>query len=93
MTSKQAQRFMVIEHFAPGAKEKVYERFQEKGRMLPDGLIYIDSWLEKDGERCFQLMETNDSSLFEQWTSNWNDLVRFEIIELGEKPEAPEQRA
>lgn len=80
------KRYMVIEHFAPGSKDKVYERFREKGRMLPDGLVYIDSWLEKEGERCFQLMETDDPSLFDQWTENWSDLVRFEILELGEKP-------
>lgn len=80
------KRYMVIEHFAQGAKEKVYERFQKKGRMLPIGLVYIDSWLEKEGERCFQLMETNDPSLFAQWTKSWNDLARFEIIELGDKP-------
>jgi hypothetical protein len=80
------KRYMVIEHFAPGAKTEIYQRFQEKGRMLPDGLVYIDSWLEKDGDRCFQLMETNDRSLFDRWTGCWKDLVRFEIIELGEKP-------
>lgn len=80
------KRYMVIEHFAPGAKEKIYERFREKGRMLPDGLIYIDSWLEKEGARCFQLMETNDPSLFDRWTEKWSDLTRFEIVELGEKP-------
>jgi hypothetical protein len=81
------KRYMVIEHFAPGAKDKVYERFREKGRMLPDGLVYIESWLEKDGDRCFQLMEANDPALLEHWTANWSDLVRFEIIELGEKPD------
>ena len=81
-------RYMVIEHFAPGAKAKVYERFREQGRMLPDGLVYIDSWLEKDGDRCFQLMETNDPSLFDRWMENWNDLVSIEVVELGEKPRA-----
>jgi hypothetical protein len=80
------KRYMVIEHFAAGAKDKVYERFHEKGRMLPDGLVYIDSWLEKAGDRCFQLMETHDPSLFDRWTDAWKDLVRFEIVELGEKP-------
>jgi len=80
------KRYMVIEQFAPGVKDRVYERFREKGRMLPDGLSYIDSWLEKDGDRCFQLMETNDRSLFDRWMDNWKDLVTFEIIELGEKP-------
>ena len=77
---------MVIEHFAPGAKEKIYDRFREKGRMLPDGLVYIDSWLEKDGDRCFQLMETTDRALIDEWLENWKDLVSFEVIELGEKP-------
>jgi len=80
------KRYMVIETFAPNAKEKVYQRFREKGRMLPDGLLYIDSWLEKDGDRCFQLMEAKDPALFDQWMECWNDLVRFEIVELGEKP-------
>ena len=80
------KRYMVIEHFAPGAKEKVYERFRAKGRMLPEGLVYIDSWLEADGERCFQLMEASDPALFDGWMENWKDLVRFEIVELGEKP-------
>jgi hypothetical protein len=77
---------MVIERFAPDAKEKVYQRFREKGRMLPEGLVYVDSWLEKDGDRCFQLMETKDRTLFDQWMEGWKDLVRFEIVELGEKP-------
>jgi hypothetical protein len=81
------KQYMVIEHFAPGATEQVYKRFREKGRMLPTGLVYIDSWLEKEGDRCFQLMETNDRSLFDRWAECWNDLVRFEIIELGEKPD------
>ena len=79
-------RYMVIEHFAANAKLKIYERFYQKGRMLPDGLIYIDSWLEKDGDRCFQLMETDDFSLFNLWITHWEDLGSFEIIELGEKP-------
>jgi hypothetical protein len=77
-------KYMVIETFKPGAKELVYERFRQKGRMLPDGLRYIDSWLEKDGDRCFQLMETDSRKLFEQWTGSWSDLVSFEIVELEE---------
>ncbi|MDH3692944.1 MAG: DUF3303 domain-containing protein [Gammaproteobacteria bacterium] len=77
---------MVIEHFLPGCKERVYQRFEQKGRMLPEGLTYIDSWLEKDGDRCFQLMETDDPSLFDIWIENWNDLTEFEIVELDTKP-------
>jgi hypothetical protein len=81
---------MVIETFFPGYKEKVYERFHRKGRMLPEGLTYRDSWLEKDGDRCFQLMETNDPALFQKWLKNWKDLGTIEVIELGEKPKGSE---
>lgn len=75
-------RYMVIETFATGAKPRVYERFHAQGRMLPKGLRYIDSWLEKEGDRCFQLMETDRPELFAAWTPAWQDLVSFEIIEL-----------
>jgi hypothetical protein len=77
---------MVIERFLPGCKEKVYQRYHQKGRMLPEGLTYVNSWLEKDGDRCFQLMETDDPSLFRVWLDHWKDLVAIEIVELGEKP-------
>jgi len=77
---------MVIETFLPGCKAKIYERFHARGRMLPSGLTYLDSWLEKDGDRCFQLMETNDAALFQDWIEHWEDLVRIEVVELGEKP-------
>ena len=73
---------MVIEHFTPGTRAKIYERFHQKGRMLPEGLIYIDSWLEKNGHRCFQLMETSDRSLFEAWVDCWKDLVRSKLLSL-----------
>ena len=75
-------RYMVVETFAPGCKEVVYGRFRQKGRMLPSGLSYIDSWLEKDGNRCFQLMETDSPELFEGWIDQWKDLVSFEVTEL-----------
>lgn len=80
------RRFIVIENFFPNCKKKVYARFQESGRMLPEGLVYIDSWLEKNGDRCFQLMETDDSTLFDVWIRNWEDLGSFEIIEIGDNP-------
>jgi hypothetical protein len=79
-------RYIVIETFRPGCKASVYERFRQKGRMLPDGLRYIDSWLEKDGDRCFQLMETESPELFEKWIASWSDLVSFEVIELEKPP-------
>jgi hypothetical protein len=78
----------VIETFLPGWKEKVYQRFHQMGRMLPEGLAYVDSWLEKEGDRCFQLMETDEPSLFQVWLEEWKDLVAMEVVELGEKPTA-----
>jgi len=72
--------YMVIERFraGPGA---VYERAAREGRMLPDGLRYIDSWVVDDGEldRCFQVMETEDPALLDLWCARWGDLVDFEV--------------
>ena len=86
-------KYMVIERFFADCREKIYTRLAESGRMLPDGLFYIDSWLEHDGNRCFQLMETDDPALFESWTKNWEDLGSFEIIELGPRPDQPNSDA
>ncbi|MDH3762510.1 MAG: DUF3303 domain-containing protein [Gammaproteobacteria bacterium] len=85
-------QYMVIEKFFDNCTEKVYERFRNKGRMLPEGLNYLDSWLTKDGTRCFQLMETERHELFLEWMEKWNDLTHFEIIEIGDKPEKPSNR-
>jgi hypothetical protein len=82
------KRYMVIETFLPDRKNDVYARFHSKGRMLPDGLLYVDSWLEKDGNRCFQLMETDNPALFDAWFENWKDLAAIEVVEIGEKPDA-----
>jgi hypothetical protein len=79
---------MVIEHFLAGKLDEIYKRFQDKGRMLPNGLNFIDSWLSSDGLRCFQLMETDEPDLFDLWEQSWSDLARFEVIELREKPVA-----
>jgi uncharacterized protein DUF3303 len=73
--------FMVIEHFkSPEACAAGYQRFAERGRMLPDGLKYIDSWVEQNFNRCFQLMETDQPVLFDQWIECWSDLVDFEVV-------------
>jgi len=82
------KKYMVIEHFGEGKLDAVYERFHSKGRMLPDGLHFIESHLSIDGLRCFQLMETDQPALFHEWEKNWSDLARFEIIELRERPAA-----
>jgi hypothetical protein len=72
--------FMVIERFKNQDAAAVYKRFQERGRMMPDGLKYIDSWVEANFNRCFQLMECDDPVLFQQWIARWHDLMEFEII-------------
>ena len=82
----QMKLYMVVEHFNAGTLDEIYERFDKKGRMLPEGLYYLNSWLSKDGDKCFQLMETNDSALFQKWIKNWDDLVTYEITEIGQKP-------
>jgi hypothetical protein len=71
--------FIVVEHFRSGGPGPVGARFRERGRMLPDGVTYHNSWMEISGTRCFQLMEAGDAGLLNQWTSRWNDLVDFEI--------------
>jgi hypothetical protein len=71
---------MVIETFTQGAAP-VYERAAERGRMLPPGLEYVDSWVEEPGlGRCFQLMETDDPRLFDEWVAAWSDLTEFEVV-------------
>lgn len=79
---------MVVEKFKD--KGEIYRRLEEKGRMIPDGLNYVSSWIDKDLKQCFQLMETDDFSLFQQWTSNWDDLTDFEITPVITSAEAKE---
>lgn len=79
-------KFMVIETYKQGCLERVYERFHRKGRMLPPGLNFLESWLEKDGNRCYQLMETERPELFLGWTRQWEDLMSFEIVEIAPMP-------
>lgn len=82
--------FMVIERFKNGGAAAVYRRFREQGRMMPEGLNYIDSWTDENFERCFQLMECDNETLFQEWIANWQDLVEFEIIPVLTSKEATE---
>lgn len=80
--------FMVIERFRHGNAKAVYERFRERGRMMPEGLDYVDSWVEADFNRCFQLVKSDDPGLIGQWTAQWDDLVDFEIVPVMTSQEA-----
>ena len=84
---------MVIEHFKNRDGLAVYRRYREHGRMMPEGLKYVDSWVEPNFERCFQLMESNDPALFQQWIARWQDLVDFEIIPVVTSKEAAQEIA
>jgi hypothetical protein len=72
--------FMVIERFKGRDAKAVYRRLRERGRGAPAGLRYVDSWVEANFDRCFQLMECDDARLLQQWVVFWSDLVEFEIV-------------
>ena len=80
--------YMVIEHYHPGKLKVLYQRFDEKGRMLPDGVKYINSWINEDITVCYQLMESDSLDKLNEWTSNWNDIVDFELIPVISSSEA-----
>ena len=79
--------YMVVEHFKDAAA--VYRRFRERGRMAPEGLNYVSSWVDEKLERCFQLMETADRTLLDQWIANWGDLTDFEVHPVISSKEPP----
>ena len=70
---------MIVEHFHPDKIKAIYERFDEKGRILPNGVRYIDSWIDEGLGKCFQLMEAESRDLINEWINQWNDLVDFEV--------------
>ena len=80
--------YMVIERFKEGAAPDVYRRARERGRMIPEGLEYVSSWVDLDFKTCYQLMQTDDASLFAAWTKAWEDLVDFEIVPVRTSVEA-----
>jgi Protein of unknown function (DUF3303) len=81
-------RYMVIERFVQGARP-VYERAATTGRLLPTGLHYLDSWVSESLDRCFQLMETDDPRLLDEWMKQWSDLVVFEdVVPVASSAEA-----
>jgi len=76
--------FMVVEIFRNQDAKAIYRRLHEKGRMMPDGLKFVSSWVAADLGRCFQLMETEDITLLQRWVACWSDLIAFEIVPVVE---------
>lgn len=87
------QLYMVVEHFKNNDATPVYRRFRDKGRMAPDGLTYVSSWVDDKFERCYQLMETHDRRLLDAWIANWSDLVEFDVHPVVTSTEAAEKIA
>lgn len=73
-------QFRVIEHFKDRNAKPVYERFAAKGRLMPEGVRYVASWIAADFSCCYQVMETDDAALLQQWVAGWSDLVAFDIV-------------
>jgi Protein of unknown function (DUF3303) len=83
--------YMVIENFRNGDAVPVYRRFRERGRLAPAGLSYVSSWVSDKLDRCYQLMETEDPALLDQWIANWSDVVDFEVHSVISSKEAAEK--
>ena len=85
------QRYMVIERFKDAPA--IYGRLREKGRMMPEGLTYVASWIDHNIKTCWQVMETDDFVLLERWIDNWKDLMEFEIVPVRTSAEVVEMIA
>jgi len=79
--------FMIIERFRDQNAKAVYSRFRKKGRLMPDGITFLGSWVAADLSRCFQVMECDDITLLQRWAVEWSDLIEFEIVPVVEGKE------
>ena len=82
---------MIIEHFKNGDPRPIYQRFREHGRLAPEELNYVSSWVDEKLEQCFQLMETDDVTQLNEWIANWSDIVEFEVYPVISSKEAAER--
>ena len=80
--------YMVVEHFKDGDPIPVYRRFRDRGRLAPEGLSYVSSWVDVTMQRCYQVMETEDPRLLDAWISHWSDIVQFEVHPVMTSAEA-----
>ena len=80
--------YMVVERFKKGRAPEIYRRVRDKGRMMPDGLEYVSSWIDLEFKICYQLMRADDASLFAAWTNAWKGLIEFQIVPVRTSAEA-----
>lgn len=85
--------FMIVEKFKNSDPLPIYRRFRDRGRMSPDGLQYVSSWVDDKFERCFQIMETADRGLLDEWIANWSDIIEFEVYPIVASKDASAQIA
>jgi hypothetical protein len=83
--------YMVIEKFREGKAKEVYQRFERRGRLMPEGLNYVSSWISDDLSTCYQVMETDTFHKLEEWMDNWKDLVDFEVTLVITSQEAKQK--
>ncbi len=74
--------YMIVERFRNGDAVPAYRRFRDRGRLAPEGLRYVSSWVTTDLKACYQLMECDDPRLLELWIAQWSDLVDFEVLSV-----------
>ena len=74
--------FHVIESYRPDTADEIYRRLAVRGRMMPDGVSFVSSWVDMNFERCFMVMEADSEDLLWEWARNWEDLVEFEIVRV-----------
>jgi hypothetical protein len=79
--------FMVIERFRNQDGKAVYDKLRDKGRQMPDGLKFVNSWVAADLSRCFQLMEADDATQFQRWIAEWQDVMEFEVVPVSQSRE------
>jgi hypothetical protein len=85
--------YMIVEHFKNKDAVPVYRRFRDQGRLAPEGLVYVSSWVDHQFERCYQVMEAESPALIEEWIAKWSDLVDFEVYPVMTSKEAAEKMA
>ena len=86
-------QYMVVERFRNGDPVPVYRRFRDRGRMMPEGLTYVSSWIDEGMTHCYQLMEAEDRALLDAWIANWSDIVDFEVHRIITSQDAAERVA
>jgi hypothetical protein len=82
---------MIVENFKNRDPVPVYRRFRDHGRLAPEGLVYVSSWVDDKLERCFQLMEATERELLDEWMANWRDLVDFEVYPVISSADAAQR--